>query len=285
MYISIDMVLYLYRINKPYKAITMTKSTKPVIKRIYISRGDKHGKFLGLVIGKSLYWYFQSFKCPTEINNGLHRIGVHINKDGDWGVIENYGVNLTNKASKIAMTHDRMFSEESSYGKRAKDAPHGDMFWSMSQILESLVVVKKFKGAELIKAVELAVSKGLTSNFDFGCTGQDNEPMGSITFPIAVDNSTKLHFHIDAMQEYHGDYDTEDGYYKQYSMQYKQLHHITIKQDYANRTLTATDIEGYQELNQYLDGVFDGMSVFDDYDENRYFQGEFYRLKKVAPVT
>lgn len=258
----------------------MTAPNIPVVKRIYISRGDEYGKFMGFSIGKSLYWYCHSFQCPTELNRHLEKLNIHINKAGEWGFIENGKVVFDKKATKIGMSHDKMFSEDSSYGKRAKDSPHGDMFWSMSQLLESFIVLKHYTGAEIINIIKEKGIESIVYGFNFCCKG--NEDTGSISFPIKINDTDTIHFHINSQQQYEGDYESEFGHYQYYITRYRTLNHLIIKQESHHRTLTVNEIDGYAEINQYLDSAFDGMRVYHNYDENRNFEGESYELKDRA---
>lgn len=119
------------------------------IERIYITKGDnlfnheglKCDKTLGIVIDGSIYWLNQSFARLNELEDQLrYNLGIAISCDQKkFGVFENDTAYMNKNVTRISQHHDDVFSNKSSYIKRAVRNPaNGHYWWHFDELRELL---------------------------------------------------------------------------------------------------------------------------------------------------
>lgn len=116
-----------------------------IIERIYTTKGDnsynfdgiKNDKMVGVVIKGDIYWLQDEFATLHEIQYLLARFNIRISTCGRWGVTDSEGrTTYTDAITKIAKHHDDVFSDGSSYVKRAKtnDAKNS-IWWTVEEVI------------------------------------------------------------------------------------------------------------------------------------------------------
>ena len=123
-----------------------------VIERIYTTKGDnsynfdniKNDKMVGVVIDSDIYWLQDEFATYREIQFLLARFNVLISECGRWGATDNDGRTVyTNTITRISKHHDDVFSDGSSYVRRAMtNEAKNSMWWTVTD------VINKFFAAE-----------------------------------------------------------------------------------------------------------------------------------------
>lgn len=115
-----------------------------IVERIYTTKGDnlcddgiKNDKAIAIVIKGGIFWLERSFARLSELEYLLHSFNISILEDGQWGVKDEDGsVTFTNKITKISKHHDDIWSEDSSYIKKAVRTAGGGVFWTVLEVFD-----------------------------------------------------------------------------------------------------------------------------------------------------
>lgn len=117
---------------------------KPVVEKIYITRGDNtvdHNgiycdKCFGVAIEGKIHWIDDCFARLDELETRL--IGFRVYSSGNtWGVIDEDGrATLSNKMIKINKHQDDIFTPDSYHMQRSERKPCGSVWWSINEIKE-----------------------------------------------------------------------------------------------------------------------------------------------------
>lgn len=115
---------------------------KKVIERIYVTKGDnlfnfeglKCDKCIGLQIDGKIYWLNHTFARLNELADQLrYNFGISISCDqkkfGVFDEVEKDTAYINKNVTRINHHHDDVFSNKSSYIKRAVRQPETGFYW------------------------------------------------------------------------------------------------------------------------------------------------------------
>lgn len=115
------------------------------IERVYITRGDncynwdgvKNDKMLGLQVDKKIHWLHYNWASAYELEATLRGLGIaFIPELFKFAPYIGKAARNFKSVTRLAAHHDDVFSDGSSYVRRAKETKNGAFLWTVQEFID-----------------------------------------------------------------------------------------------------------------------------------------------------